>query len=212
MHHVEWWLEDHLVFAFVAAWLVVFVTVFFSLRAVRRAVKGRRWGRVALTAVWAAGSLYLLAGLGKGTLKLWPEVRRHAQVVGERMPALSYTTIADGTVGDVAALHGKVVVINKWGTYCQPCREEQPLLDKLQRTYEKQGLIVLQISQESQAQIATFLARFPVQTLVARADAFPLPVPSLPATFVVDRDGVIRKVLRGSQRYDRLVAAVEDVL
>ena len=44
---------------------------------------------------------------------------------------------------------GKVIVLNLWATWCPPCREEMPTLERLQERYGKEGVVVIAVSDES---------------------------------------------------------------
>ncbi len=115
-----------------------------------------------------------------------------------------------GNPVDVAADRGRVRVVDFWATWCEPCRDEMPALDRLWREKAAQGLSVYAVSfDEDRSQIPTFLAQVPV--------GFPVlwdkggdrwsgayDVNRLPTMLVVDRRGVIRYAHEG---YDRDTAA-----
>jgi cytochrome c biogenesis protein CcmG/thiol:disulfide interchange protein DsbE len=61
------------------------------------------------------------------------------------MPPMIVTDL-DGHTHDLHALHGKVVLVNFWATWCVPCRKEMPLLDEFYRRHRAQGLVVIAIS------------------------------------------------------------------
>ena len=53
---------------------------------------------------------------------------RAAPEIGKAAPALVITAL-DGQTFDLAQLHGKVVLVNYWATWCAPCRKDMPKLD-----------------------------------------------------------------------------------
>src|ERR671911_288493 len=68
---------------------------------------------------------------------------RPAEVVvapGAQAPEFSLRLLAGD--GEVASekLEGKIVVLNFWGSFCPPCREEAPILDRAHREYEDRGV------------------------------------------------------------------------
>jgi len=69
-------------------------------------------------------------------------------------------TLADlkGNKWTLKELRGKVVLVNFWATWCPPCRKEMPDLDALYRRFEKQGFVILAISDEETAKVTPFLA------------------------------------------------------
>src|SRR5690349_16644959 len=58
----------------------------------------------------------------------------------------------------LAELRGRVVLLNFWATWCTPCRREMPLLSKVQREHQADGLVVLFVSLEEPAVLDPFLA------------------------------------------------------
>jgi thiol-disulfide isomerase/thioredoxin len=99
----------------------------------------------------------------------------------------------DGRTYSLAALRGRVVMVNFWATWCPPCRKELPDLDRLARRYRTKGLTVLAISDEERETVTKFLAgrgyAFPVLLDPGRKAHAAFDVEGIPNTFVFDRDG-----------------------
>ena len=90
-------------------------------------------------------------------------------------------------------LHGKVVLVNFWATWCPPCRKEMPDLQALYDKYKEQGFIILSISDEEQAKVAPFIADrkigYPVLLDPGRKVNDEFIVEGIPKSFVYDREG-----------------------
>ncbi len=97
---------------------------------------------------------------------------------------------------------GQVVLINFWASWCGPCRQEMPLLDRLHHRYEDTGFAVLGVNVEGEAA--------PAQEIVDKTNVtFPILIDdgqkvsdmynlqAMPTTVVVDRDGVVRYIHPG---------------
>jgi len=108
-------------------------------------------------------------------------------------PAFALPT-PDGRTIDLAGLGGKVVLLNFWATWCTPCREEMPSMERLHQEFKGQGLVVLAVNvQESPKRAALFMRGFQLSfptvldadtTVTARYQ-----VRGLPATFLIDQRG-----------------------
>jgi len=115
----------------------------------------------------------------------------------------------------LSELRGQVVLINFWASWCGPCRQELPLLEKLQERYRSAGFTLLAISIDDDRKNAdAMLGKLGVK-LVPLYDgdkrvAKRYDVDTMPATLIVDRDGRVRYVHRGflsgyEQKYEQQV-------
>jgi len=117
-------------------------------------------------------------------------------------------------------LRGQAVMINIWASWCPPCREEMPAIQKVYEDYQDQGLIVLAVNatnQDSEAAAAAFVDEFGLTFLVpldrtgAVSNRYQLR--GLPSTYFVDREGVIRTVVVGGPMSESLIRSkVQEIL
>jgi thiol-disulfide isomerase/thioredoxin len=136
-------------------------------------------------------------------------------VVGQRVPSLIAHTFNGATI-DLAALRGKVVVLNFWASWCGPCRSEMPALDALYRDYRDRGVVVIGLSaDDSHDRKDAFAASRGVSYVTgmlsdATANGFGTPQ-VLPMTYIIAADGTLAEVLtanRGALSAAQLRAAV----
>ena len=102
-----------------------------------------------------------------------------------------------GTPHTLTAYQGRVVLVNFWATWCEPCREEMPALQQLQNTLGKERLVVLAVNYgESPEKVQKFVDQVPVNfpiLLDRHTDATKTwQVRVLPTSFVLGPDGQIR--------------------
>ncbi|HLI80164.1 MAG TPA: TlpA disulfide reductase family protein [Candidatus Binataceae bacterium] len=142
-------------------------------------------------------SIFMLAAIALVSLPSGSVFAR-AQL-GEAAPALIVPEL-DGQTFDLGAERGKVVVINFWATWCQPCREEMPALNAFYLRYRDKGLVMIGVSADrphdrSEVAKAMQSLSYPVAMMRdAKANGFGAPV-TLPTTFIVGRDGIVRAML-----------------
>jgi len=105
--------------------------------------------------------------------------------------------VLDGETFDLAALRGKVVLVNYWATWCAPCRKDMPKLDAFYRRYHRQNLEMIGISVDRDAdlkkvrKVMATLA-YPVALLKGiSVDGFG-PPDGVPITWIIDSDGKVR--------------------
>ncbi len=135
-------------------------------------------------------------------------------------PALSLRDL-DGTMHDLAALRGKVVLVNFWATWCPPCRREMPSMERLSRALAGEAFAVLAVDVGEDADtVEGFVSQldtgptFPI-LLDTRSQAMQAwKVAGLPTTFVVDRRGRIVGTAIGGREFDHpeMVKAIRALL
>lgn len=102
----------------------------------------------------------------------------------------------------LSGLKGQAVVLNFWASWCGPCRAEMPELQQVYHQFGKKGLVVLGVNQGEPVSIVNdFLAQlqltFPVVLDQQLQVSQLYHVNSLPTTFFIDGDGIIREVVIG---------------
>jgi thiol-disulfide isomerase/thioredoxin len=116
--------------------------------------------RRALGVAAAAGASLCLSrpAVAAHTVRPWPAARP--------VPELELADL-DGKPWKLATHAGKVVVLNFWATWCEPCRLEMPSLESMAAKLRPQGLIVCAVNyKESAAVIRQFLERMPFKPTI----------------------------------------------
>ncbi len=161
----------------------------------------------------SAAGLLLFPATGAGAAP--PDVFAH---VSER-PAAPDFALEDfeRKLWRLSALRGRVVVVNFWASWCPPCRTELPSLETLHRTTAKMGVVVLGVNAgEPWDTVAAFALglspglTFPILTDEKGSVMRDWNVKALPATYVVDPNGIIVLRALGGRDFSRR-DAIEDV-
>jgi len=126
--------------------------------------------------------------------------------VGSQAPPIVATTL-DGTKRQktLADYKGKVVLLNVWATWCEPCRVEMPSIEKLYHEFGPQGLVVVGVSVDdpgSEDRIRDFVKEYGLTFEIlhdpAQQTKTNYQVTGFPETFVIGREGTIRKKVIGA--------------
>ncbi len=137
-------------------------------------------------------------------LALLPACNRgsHPAQTGKAAPDF---TVSDGTsTVHLASYRGHVVLLNFWATWCMPCVEEMPSL--LELHHEQPNLVILAVSiDDDPAAYSSFIVRHHVDLITVRdptqSAAKLYQTDMWPETYVIDRQGIIRRKFVGPQEW-----------
>jgi thiol-disulfide isomerase/thioredoxin len=165
-----------------------------------------------LTAVFGLAGLVYLGVVEARRAKLAPE--------GTSSPAMQMPRYGGGTLA-LTELHGKVVMLDFWATWCPPCIEEMPYLVRLAKEYESQGLVFVAASRDDDDVKEYVVDRFVKSRVpelapyvvyanddVARA----FKVEALPTLYFLDREGKVIDAVRGMMSESALRGRIERAL
>jgi thiol-disulfide isomerase/thioredoxin len=182
---------------------------------------------VALIVVALVASAWVFLELRGSTEEATGTVPTSSDPVSEYPPSargepvqLAGSTLTDDLL-DVADLRGHVVVINVWGSWCVPCREEAPVLARLSREYTDDGVRFVGVNvKDNRAAALAFEDRYGIpypsiedrdgQALLALSQH--VPAQAVPVTLVLDSEGRVAARVIGLVREATLRALLEGVL
>lgn len=115
--------------------------------------------------------------------------------------------MADGGAFRLADQRGKVVLVNFWATWCPPCREEMPAMERLYQQHKDHGLVLVAISLDADpAVVPPYLKSgkltFPVALDPKAETGNKYGVRALPSSFIVDRHGNLTALALGPRAWD----------
>ena len=137
----------------------------------------------------------------------------------EEGPAPDFSLPLIGAEGNftLSEHKGNVVVINFWGSWCAPCREEAPMLQRIYEDYSDQGLVfvgiaVKDIESDSIGYIDEFNITYPNVIDIGGDMEKAYRTEGVPETFVINRDGEIVKFFFAQPSEVELRATIEEAL
>jgi thiol-disulfide isomerase/thioredoxin len=118
---------------------------------------------------------------------------------------------------DLAALRGRVVLLNFWATWCSPCMVEIPRFVGWQTKYAADGLQIIGISMDDDSAPVASLVRkrgvnYPVVMGDEKIGLLYGGVLGLPVTFLIDRQGIVRARYKGEANLGAMESAVQRLL
>jgi cytochrome c-type biogenesis protein len=141
-------------------------------------------------------------------------------------PEVSFKDL-DGKEIPLDSYKGKVVLVNFWATWCEPCQVEIPWLIEMQQKYSSRGFVILgvDVDDEGNKEVSAFLAK---ERFDVNGQKLPMNYPVLrgndavadkfggllgyPTSFLISRDGKIVKKVQGLISYDEIAKAIESQL
>jgi thiol-disulfide isomerase/thioredoxin len=161
------------------------------------------------------------AGTMAGTM-----ARPASEAAGKPAPALKLKDLDDKEVA-LADYKGKVVLVNFWATWCDPCRVEIPWLIDMQEKYGAKGFTVVGVAMDDEGKsvVAPFVAK---ERFEVNGQKLPMSYPILignddasdkfggilgfPTSFLISRDGKQIVRFQGLKSYDEIAKAIESQL
>ncbi len=150
----------------------------------------------------------------------------NAKIIGQPAPEVTLKDL-DGKEATLAQYKGKVVLVNFWATWCEPCFVEIPWLIEIQQKYADKGFTILgvDVDDEGKAAVVPFIAK---ERFNVNGQKLPMNYPILlgddavadkfggllgyPTSFLISRDGKIVKKVQGLISYEELTKAIESQL
>ncbi len=165
------------------------------------------------TIVLVVGVLAVAAVFG---IALWRQ--QQAQPTSGPAPTFSFTTF-DGETYDLADFKGKVVVLNFWAGWCEPCKDEAPELQSAWEYYQSQNADVVFLGiayADNGPSSLKFLGDYGITYLNAPdlgtriSDLYN--INGVPETFIIDKDGNVAQFIYAGVRRDYLISIVDKAL
>ncbi|HEX6135059.1 MAG TPA: TlpA disulfide reductase family protein [Longimicrobiales bacterium] len=166
----------------------------------------------------------LVAAIGLLAALIWVNRDRFTPLdVGSRAPDYRAFSL-DGDTVSLSSFAGQVVLLNVWATWCRPCVIEMPALQRLHEELADDGLHVVAVSVDAPAgvvgafgepggDVRAFVERLGLTFTVLHDPSAGIEtryqVNGLPTTFVIDRDGRIRRKVLGAREWDQPALANE---
>lgn len=131
--------------------------------------------------------------------------------VGNLAPDFELKTVEGNSI-KLSSLKGKKVILNFWATWCPPCRQEMPDMEKFYTKNKDSGIEILAINllqtEKSRADVPTFIQDFGITFPVVVDEQGSVgklyKVSPIPASFIIDSEGVIQKKIVGPMTYDSM--------
>ena len=146
-----------------------------------------------------------LVGIGGAAAPdILPFAERNVVKLGEPAPNFRLRDL-NGQMVSLSDLRGKVVLLNFWATWCGPCRVEMPAMEELYRTFSRNDFEILAVSTDAQGASVTRPFQqenhltFPILHDADYRVGLTYGARSLPMTFMVDRQGIVRHQIFGAR-------------
>jgi len=176
---------------------------------------------------WAAALMFLLVASGVGFAAEGDTDAPDRTKLGEFVPASKPFPVPEISVSDSAGnsvelcvFHGKLVLVNLWATWCEPCLREMPSLERLQsRLGDRIAVIAVSEDRGGSKAVEPFIAKLGLKSIKTYLDpksavGHALEVHGLPTSFLIDREGRVLGRVEGGAEWDspKMLEIIEPLL
>ena len=152
-----------------------------------------------------AGRRVLLAAVAIGCVLLATSGPGPHPLTGQQAPDLQLDLLGRGKL-DLSEHRGKhIVILDFWATWCGPCREYMPIIERVAGEFRDQGVVLYAVnSQEGPETVREFLKTFTIRSPIAMdvsgTASFAYQADFIPQTVIIDTQGRIQKIYSGVSR------------
>lgn len=146
-----------------------------------------------------------------------PRIEEREIELGKRLPDFSLKDLK----GDLRTLsdyekEGKIIFLNFWASWCPPCREEMPDLEKLDKEFDDVKVVAVNVEEKrDRDKVEKFLSEGDYNFDILLDDEMEVGmeyfISSFPSTFFIDKNGIFRGLWPGMLTYEQMVDVVEDL-
>lgn len=128
---------------------------------------------------------------------------------GEEAPNFVLPTLQGDKV-QLSELRGTGVVLNFWGSWCEPCKDEMPDLEKSYQTFKDQGVTVIGVNiGETDVAIKSFQDRYKINFPIAMDQRKEITqlygIGPIPTTYFIDKNGIVKKIIIGGPMSEQTI-------
>lgn len=165
------------------------------------------------------GSIMLIVGVMAVVIVVALQLSNQNQtqpIPGQPAPSFEMVTF-DGDPLTLDGLAGQVVVVNFWGSWCAPCRDEAPDFQAIYEDFADRGVVIvgvnwLDVDGDALEFLDEFGITYPNAPDIAERVANAYNIDGAPETFIIGRDGIVTHSILGPINYERLAANLNDLL
>ena len=130
---------------------------------------------------------------------LYAQQKHELLRIGDRPPALNFTTYGNEKRIDWASLKGRVVIVEFWATWCPPCIQNIPHINTLVKEFSNEPVTFISVTYENMEMVEKFLKTHTINTIIGLDNDFAMfesfKAWGIPMTVIVNKQGIVVSVL-----------------